>query len=158
LQGNVPIALIAGVIRVSARDQWNSAIAVDTSGRITGHYDKMQLLAFGEYIPFGEWVPQVYDWLQLVGHLARGTTTAPLELFGYRFSPFICYEDILPPVVRELMRDQGKGPAHAMVNLTNDSWYGVGHEQEEHLMLAAVRSIEHRRWLLRATSTGISAF
>ena len=25
-------------------------------------------------------------------------------------------------------------------------------------MLAAVRSIEHRRWLLRATSTGISAF
>ena len=25
-------------------------------------------------------------------------------------------------------------------------------------MLAAVRSVEHRRWLLRATSTGISAF
>ena len=25
-------------------------------------------------------------------------------------------------------------------------------------MLAAVRSIEHRRWLLRATSTGTSAF
>ena len=25
-------------------------------------------------------------------------------------------------------------------------------------MLAAVRSIEHRRWLLRATNTGISAF
>ena len=25
-------------------------------------------------------------------------------------------------------------------------------------MLAAVRSIEHRRWLLRATSTGVSAF
>ena len=45
-----------------------------------------------------------------------------------------------------------------MVNLTNDSWYGAGHEQEQHLVLAAVRSIEHRRWLLRATSTGISAF
>ena len=25
-------------------------------------------------------------------------------------------------------------------------------------MLAAVRTIEHRRWLIRATSTGISAF
>jgi apolipoprotein N-acyltransferase len=45
-----------------------------------------------------------------------------------------------------------------MVNLTNDSWYGAGHEQQQHLMLAAVRSVEHRRWLLRATSTGISAF
>jgi apolipoprotein N-acyltransferase len=48
--------------------------------------------------------------------------------------------------------------AQVMVNLTNDSWYGGGHEQEQHLMLAAVRSIEHRRWLVRATSTGISAF
>jgi apolipoprotein N-acyltransferase len=44
------------------------------------------------------------------------------------------------------------------VNLTNDSWYGAGHEQEQHLQLAAVRTIEHRRWLIRATSTGISAF
>jgi apolipoprotein N-acyltransferase len=56
------------------------------------------------------------------------------------------------------MADHGEGRAHAMVNLTNDSWYGAGHEQEQHLMLAAARSIEHRRWLLRATSTGISAF
>src|SRR6267143_6580691 len=32
------------------------------------------------------------------------------------------------------------------------------HQQEQHLMLAALRTIEHRRWLLRATSTGISAF
>jgi len=45
-----------------------------------------------------------------------------------------------------------------LVNLTNDSWYGAGHEQEQHLMLAGIRSIEHRRWLLRSTSTGISAF
>ena len=51
-----------------------------------------------------------------------------------------------------------RGGAQVMVNLTNDSWYGAGHEQEQHLILAAVRSIEHRRWLVRATSTGISAF
>ena len=56
------------------------------------------------------------------------------------------------------MRDHGGGRANAMVNLTNDSWYGAGHEQEQHLILATVRTIEHRRWLLRATSTGISAF
>jgi apolipoprotein N-acyltransferase len=56
------------------------------------------------------------------------------------------------------MRDHGDGRANALVNLTNDSWYGAGHEQIQHLMLAAVRTIEHRRWLVRATSTGISAF
>ena len=159
IQGNIPIALIAGVERVSRKDVWNSAIAIDQSGRIGDHYDKIKLLAFGESIPGGEWFPQVYEWLPQVGHLSRGKTTAPLRLFGYRFATFICYEGILPDMVNEIMSgEHGQGRPHALVNLTNDSWYGVGHEQEEHLMLAVVRSIEHRRWLLRATSTGISAF
>ena len=158
IQGGVPVALIAGVERVSLKDIWNSAVVVDADGRLGDHYDKIQLLAFGEYIPGGEWFPKIYDWSPLASHLSRGTTTRPLRWDGHRFATFICYEDILPALVRKTMRDYGEGRAEVMVNLTNDSWYGTGHEQEQHLMLAAVRSIEHRRWLLRATSTGISAF
>src|SRR5260221_7345576 len=48
IRGNVPVALIAGVVRVSGRDIWNSAVVVDTEGRLGDHYDKIQLLAFGE--------------------------------------------------------------------------------------------------------------
>src|SRR3954470_13066199 len=158
ITGGVPVAVIAGVIRVDAKDIWNSALVIDEKGRIGDHYDKIQLLAFGEYIPGGELFPKLYKWSPLASHLSRGKTTKPLRWHGYRFGTFICYEDILPDIVREIMSDQGEGRAHAMVNLTNDSWYGAGHEQEQHLMLAAVRSIEHRRWLLRATSTGVSAF
>ena len=146
------------MIRVAPGQIWNSAIVVDEEGRIGDHYDKIQLLAFGEYIPGGEWFPQIYQWSPLASHLSRGQTTAPLRWGGYRFATFICYEDILPRIVSATMSDHGEGRAHAMVNLTNDSWYGAGHEQEQHLMLATVRSIEHRRWLVRATSTGISAF
>ena len=156
--GPVPVAAIVGAIRVDGKHVWNSALMVDAEGRIGDHYDKVQLLAFGEYIPGGEWFPQLYQWLPLAGGLSKGTTTAPLRQESWRFATFICYEDILPGIVRSIMADHGEGRAHAMVNLTNDSWYGAGHEQEQHLMLAAVRSIEHRRWLLRATSTGISAF
>lgn len=158
IQGGVPVALIAGVERVDKSHVWNSAVAIDKDGRIGDHFDKIALLAFGEYIPGGEWFPKVYEWSPMSSHLSRGKTTAPLRIGNYRFATFICYEDILPALVRATMADQGFGRAHAMVNLTNDSWYGTGHEQEQHLMLAAVRSIEHRRWLLRATSTGISAF
>lgn len=158
IQGGVPVSLIAGVERVDRRDAWNSAVVIDETGRLGDHYDKIQLLAFGEYIPFGDWFPKLYEWSPMASHLSRGTTTAPLRWRGYRFATFICYEDILPGMVRDIMRDHGEGVAQAMVNLTNDSWYGEGHEQEEHLMLAAIRSVEHRRWLLRATSTGVSAF
>ncbi len=158
IQGGVPVALIAGVERMGPHDLWNSAIAIDKDGRIGDHFDKIALLAFGEYIPGGEWFPQIYKWSPMSSHLSRGASTAPLHLQNYRFATFICYEGILPGIVRAAMRDHGGGRANALVNLTNDSWYGTGHEQEQHLMLAAVRTIEHRRWLLRATSTGISAF
>jgi apolipoprotein N-acyltransferase len=158
ITGAIPVAVIAGVLRVQGDQLWNSAVIIDEHGRIGDHYDKIQLLAFGEYIPGGEWFPKLYEWSPLASHLTRGVTTAPLRWKQWRFATIICYEDILPAIVRETMRDQGEGRAHALVNLTNDSWYGAGHEQEQHLMLAAVRTIEHRRWLLRATSTGISAF
>jgi apolipoprotein N-acyltransferase len=50
-----------------------------------------------------------------------------------------------------------KNPPHAMINLTNDSWYGDTIEPLEHLVLASFRCIEHRRSLVRSTNTGISA-
>jgi apolipoprotein N-acyltransferase len=71
----------------------------------------------------------------------------------------MCYEDIFPGHIRSLMRG---GRDHripeVMFNLTNDSWYGKTVEPMEHLALASFRSIEHRRSLVRATNTGVSAF
>jgi apolipoprotein N-acyltransferase len=70
--------------------------------------------------------------------------------------PMICYEDILPAFVRRLW-NRG-GAAEALVNITNDSWYGDTHEPLIHLVLATFRTIETRRALIRSTNTGISAF
>jgi apolipoprotein N-acyltransferase len=158
MQAGIPVAIIAGVERVEGSKVWNSAVMVSRDGVVGDYFDKINLLAFGEYIPFGDWFPIVYRWSPMTSHLTRGTTTAPLRNGPWKFATFICYEDILPDLVRKTMEDYGQGRANAMVNLTNDSWYGAGHEQEQHLQLAALRSAEHHRWLLRATSTGISAF
>jgi len=160
VQHGIPVALIAGTRRGSRRQYWNSAIFIDPDGRIGDHYDKIQLLPLGEYMPGGEWFPPLYQWSQFVGHIERGdiATAEPLRWGEWRFATFLCYEAILPGFVRALLRDRGEDSAHVLVNLTNDSWFGTGHEQEQHLMLSAVRAIEHHRWLLRATSTGINAF
>ncbi len=158
IQNGIGVSIIAGVIRTEGPKIWNSAVIVSKEGVVGDHFDKINLLAFGEYIPFGDWFPIVYQWSPMTSRLTRGETTAPLRDGRWRFATFICYEDILPALVRKTMEDHGGGRANAMVNLTNDSWYGTGHEQEQHLQLAALRSAEHHRWLLRATSTGISAF
>lgn len=159
----VTAPMIVGALRAEGagkgRKVWNSAIAVEPGGRIAAAYDKTVLLAFGEYVPGDSIFPGIYDLLPYSSHFERGATAEPLPVGPYRLSTDICYEDILPAFIRSLMGpiDDGGTRPHAMVNITNDSWYGPV-EPHIHLALASFRSIEHRRWLVRSTATGISAF
>jgi apolipoprotein N-acyltransferase len=66
----------------------------------------------------------------------------------------VCLEDILPGFVRRVVRE---GSPHLLVNLTNDAWFGDTHAPWIHLALAKLRAVEQRRYLVRATNTGVSA-
>jgi apolipoprotein N-acyltransferase len=46
---------------------------------------------------------------------------------------------------------------HVMINLTNDAWFGDTQEPWIHLLLSKYRAIEHRRYLIRSTNSGVSA-
>jgi len=160
----VKAPMILGALRTNGqrgrdRQIWNSALALEPGGDIVAAYDKTVLLAFGEYVPGDRFFPGVYDLLPYTSHFQRGATTEALPVGSYRLSTDICYEDILPAFIRDLMGpiDADGTRPHAMVNVTNDSWYGPV-EPHIHLALATFRSIEHRRWLIRSTATGISAF
>jgi len=138
---------------------YNSALLTDGAGRILGTYDKMVLVPFGEFIPFGETFPSLYSLAPFTGMFRPGESREPLPLGKYLLSVNICYEDIFPGQVRSLMRGGlDRRIPDVLINLTNDSWYGKTTEPIEHLALASFRSIEHRRSLVRSTNTGISAF
>jgi apolipoprotein N-acyltransferase len=137
---------------------YNSAVLANGKNEILGKYDKMVLVPFGEYIPFGDKFPWLYSWSPYSSRFWPGQNEEPLPLGRYLFSVNICYEDIFPGQIRMLM----KGGRHhripdAIFNLSDDSWYGDTVEPMEHLALASFRAIEHRRSLVRATNTGISA-
>jgi apolipoprotein N-acyltransferase len=160
----VKVPMIVGVLRGEQAGQklnvWNSAVAVEPGGAVGDHYDKVQLLIFGEYVPFEKELHRLYEKiLPYTSTYQRGTTFRPLKVGDYRLSADICYEDILPGHIRALMAavDPGEPRPDAMVNVTNDSWYGPA-EPPIHLALSTFRSVEHRRWLIRSTATGISAF
>lgn len=135
-------------------EAFNTALSLDRQGRVTGRYDKQYLLAFGEYIPFGDAFPVLYDWSPNSGRLTAGTSLAPLPFRERKIATLICYEDILPAFVRGMVRESRPD---LLVNLTNDAWFGDTTEPWIHLALAKLRSIEHRRYLVRATNTGVSA-
>jgi apolipoprotein N-acyltransferase len=156
--------LLFGAIRLGLdpashhRTPYNSAFLADRTGAVKGSYDKNVLLVFGEFIPLGDWIPKLYEWIPNASHWGRGTSQDPLILDGWRIGTVICYEDILPRFVQSVMQLRGGLRPNVLINVTNDSWYGPYTEQEQHLALASFRAVEHRRALVRSTNTGISAF
>jgi apolipoprotein N-acyltransferase len=138
---------------------YNTAVLADSKGRILGTYEKRMLVPFGEYIPFGDTFPWLYDWSPYLSRFWPGESDEPLRFGEHLLAVSICYEDIFPGQVRSLMRGGHKHRIpDAMINLTNDSWYGKSIEPMQHLVLASFRAIEQRRSLIRATNTGLSAF
>lgn len=134
---------------------FNSALLSDSQGRLVGRYDKQYLLAFGEYLPFGDVFPVLYELSPHSGKFTPGTTLKPLPLGEHEIATFICYEDILPSFVNSIVRS---GNPDLLVNITNDAWFGDSTEPWIHLALAKFRAIEQRRFLVRSTNSGVSAF
>jgi apolipoprotein N-acyltransferase len=158
---SVRVPMVVGLLRQDGRTGafYNSVAAVAEGGWIVGFYDKTILVAFGEYMPGDRWLRPLYEkFLNYTNSFSSGTSAEPLQLGRWRLSADVCYEDIVASHIRTLMAPNvaGKTP-NAMINVTNDSWYGPS-EPPIHLALAVFRSVEHRRWLIRSTATGISAF
>jgi apolipoprotein N-acyltransferase len=120
-------------------------------------YYKTNLLAFGEYMPFGQYIPILYKLLPFVGNYADGSgpVVAPLELKNQRLvlGPQICYDSLAPDFSRDLSRNG----AQVIFNVTNDSWFGWWAEPFQHQYMTLARAIEVRRPLVRSTNTGVSS-
>ena len=133
---------------------FNTAILTDARGKVQGRYDKIRLLPFGEQLPFGDRFPELYKLSPNTGRFSSGSTLAPFSLGEHKINVHICYEDILPAFINGMMQDE---PVDLMVNMTNDAWYGDTTEPWGHLAQSTFRAIEHRRFLVRSTNSGVSA-
>ena len=133
---------------------YNTAFMTDAEGRMRGSYDKVYLLAFGEYIPLGETFPQIYAASPHSGHFTRGSTIRSLPVPGGNVAPLICYEDILPRFVRTF---QNRVNPDLMAVILNDAWFGNTAEPWIHNALSKFRAVEHRRDLVRAANSGVSS-
>jgi len=137
-----------------SRKLYNTAFILDAEGNIGGTYDKTFLLAFGEYLPFGDLFPILYEWSPNSGRFTPGSHVRALPFRDYRLATLVCYEDVVPGFTRRMVRES---EPHLLVNITNDAWFGDTHEPWIHLALAKFRAVEHHRALVRVTNSGVSA-
>ncbi|WP_162918690.1 apolipoprotein N-acyltransferase [Taklimakanibacter deserti] len=152
-------ALVMGALRRDAQGQgerrvYNSVLAFDGDASLVAHYDKWRLVPGGEFLPFE-------DILKPLGF--RKVVTVP-ESFAAGPGPrnitlpglppaavLICYEAIFP---HDLI-DPKERPS-AIINVTNDGWFGRSSGPYQHLAQARLRTIEQGLPLVRAANTGIS--
>jgi apolipoprotein N-acyltransferase len=132
----------------------NSALLVAADGTIHDAYDKNLLIPLAEYVPLAGLVPAITAWFPHVEEFGAASDTPPLHLGPWRLATPICYEAVRPEFVRRMM---ARTRAHLLVTLANDAWFGDSQEPWLHLSLARLRAVEHRRFLVRATNSGVSA-
>lgn len=160
----VPVVTGAYDITENEKDQFgdpifrNAVFYVSTNySFLSEPYYKTNLLAFGEYMPFGKYLPILYKLLPFVGSYADGSgpLVAPLELKSQRLTlgPQICYDSLAPDFSRDLSRNG----AQVIFNVTNDSWFGWWAEPFQHQYMTLARAVEVRRPLVRSTNTGVSS-
>ena len=156
---SVPLVIGANTVDDDQEGGYNSVLLIDRDGRAAGRYDKVELLAFGEYIPGIDLFPWLADLLPPgTGKFKAGTGPRLLTLrttpgSTWRLGPLICYEDLLPEFIRRV----GELHPDLLVNLTSDQWFGAHSEPWEHLALSVFASIELRVALVRSVNSGVSA-
>lgn len=132
---------------------FNRAFLFSPEGEIVDKYDKVHLVPYGEFVPGRERFP----WLKKFGirdfDFSPGKEWRPLPAGGIDIGVMICFESIFPWIGRKLVRDG----ADVLVVMTNDSWFGRTWAAEQHLAFSALRASEEGSYLIRATTSGISA-
>jgi apolipoprotein N-acyltransferase len=145
-------ALVFGVVRSSddGKQYYNSVLALDDE---LTWYSKNHLVPFAEFFP----VPSfVRSWLRLhslpYSDFTRGgDEQPPLPAGGLKLGATICYEDAYGSSMIGVLRS-----ADALVNVTNDAWFGHSSARHQHFQIARMRAIEAGRYLVRAANDGIS--
>jgi apolipoprotein N-acyltransferase len=153
LLGTIQIPMVMGTVSFAGEKlPRNSAAFLNPNGRYLERYDKINLVPFGEYVPwpFDSIVSKVST---EAGTFTAGNRVTSTQISGHFVSVFICYESAFPHHVRRFA-NQG---AEVLVNLTNDGYFARSAARQQHLALARMRAIENGRWVLRATNDGYTA-
>ena len=150
---------------------YNSAVLFGKDGKVTGRYDKLHLVPFGEYVPFKRALSFVERFAPSpIGDFSPGRDLRVFSFFidrrsdsadarvrlvrKVRFSCIICFEDIFPDIARAFV----KHGADFLVNITNDAWFRQTSAPYQHAQSSVFRAVENRVNVIRAANTGFSCF
>ncbi len=158
---NKPAPLTARYIGTDSSiryEAYNAAMIVNPDSKSNSRYRKMKLTPFAERLPYSEellFMRSWFEWGVGISAWGIGRKQTLLELDNNKkakIGPIICIESIYP----EFVSDFAKLGANIFVIITNDAWYDHTPGPKQHYLIAAMRAMENRRFIVRCANTGIS--
>lgn len=136
------------------RDINYNAAYLFNKDQIINKYRKINLVPFTEEFPYPEKFPWLYEYVKKLGtnQMTPGTEQTLFNINGVKSTILICYEDTFP----ELPREAVLNGSNLMINITNDAWTLYSATPLQHLAAASLRTIETRRSLVRAGTSGFT--
>lgn len=152
------VPLLTGSIDTEWTDQgpryFNSSFLVDTNGVVVMGYDKRHLVMFGEYVPLRHIFPFLKKVTPITESFHAGSTSTVFRLESPQvtFSSLICFEDTLPYLARESVRNG----ARVLINQTDNGWFDPKAAPWQHMTHCVFRCVENGVPAIRVANTGVT--
>lgn len=131
---------------------YNGALAIEPVGR-SKTFLKYKRVPFGEYTPFAWILAPIQKSMNIPNSGIREgplhQSSVSLDCCSLGLS--ICYEVAFPYLISQRAQD-----SDFLVSISEDGWFGNSMGPAQHMQIARMRAIETQRYVIRATSSGIT--
>ena len=132
----------------------NQLARVREDGSIGAAYDKIEIVPFGEYVPFRELIGDLGPFRRVPRDAIPGTGPVTIDVGPVRVAPLICFETLFPGLVRAAVAEDDAG---LVVAVTNDASFGPTAASAQHVNQSRLRAVESGRAVAHASIAGSSA-
>ena len=146
--------IILGINRTENFKIFNSLVLLNNKLDILAKYDKNNLVPFGEFLPFEDFLSKLglKKITQGYNSFSNSIKREFISVGKYKFLPLICYEIIYTGKLNKKSKD-----FDYIVNISEDGWFGNSIGPEQHFSHSIFRAIEEGKNLYRSSNNGISA-
>ena len=145
-------ASIFGTLSKSTNNEEGITNSLLSLGKLKGKFDKQKLVPFGEYVPFS-FFNSFFNFFNFNRpNIISSNNNVLINSENLNISSAICYEIAF----QDIFLEHGK-KSNILFNASNDNWFGNTIGPYQHLQISRYRAAEHRKPLVRSTSTGVSA-
>lgn len=137
---------------ISQEDKNFNSASVYANGKNLGHYDKIKLFPFVEFLPYNK-IFEKFTFLKGILYFTPGNDEKIFEIPNYPKAGIqICFESYFPEISRKLSLNG----AEFLITITNDGWYDFDIALWQHFSKSVFRAIENRKYMIQVSNKGIT--